>query len=52
MTVVADGVDWIYSLWFYSVIEDSFVKKFSDEELYKYGTFDNEMVYFCQKNSG
>tara|TARA_R110002012_G_scaffold106998_3_gene248606 strand:+ start:1616 stop:2317 length:702 start_codon:yes stop_codon:yes gene_type:complete len=33
----------------FKVMEDSFVKKFSDEELYKYGMFDNEMVYFCQK---
>jgi SAM-dependent methyltransferase len=33
----------------FKVVEDPFVKKFSKEELYKYGMFANEMVYFCQK---
>ena len=33
----------------FKVVEDSFVKKFSDGELYKYGMFDNELVYFCRK---
>jgi ubiquinone/menaquinone biosynthesis C-methylase UbiE len=33
----------------FKVIEDPFVEQFSQEDLYKFGMFANEMVYFCHK---
>jgi SAM-dependent methyltransferase len=33
----------------FKVKEDDFVKRFSDEELFKYGLDKNELIYFCEK---
>jgi SAM-dependent methyltransferase len=33
----------------FKVSEDPFIKKFTDEEMFKYGLFNDEMVYYCKK---